>query len=607
MGSFRFNGPISGSILNNPLGDARFYEHNGQITLASDGGQGVVTLSTAANQTATLAHRAPIGVNVPSQNVTLGGRVITISDQDLAAVQNSRSDNSLTLHSSNTGQYADRFEAVQLQTGNTGLVVLADTTGNGLATFQIANNGRLMEQNQLAAQQAVFTDQISALSVATVGRDSFVLAASASNHSITAYAVSPNGTLSPASTLGAQQFLPIATPQDMATVSLQRQSFVVLASAGTGSLTVLSLDSAGVLSPVDQVTDSLNTRFQGAQILETLTHQGNAYVIAAGQDNGLSLFRILGDGHLVHLVHLVHLDTMADQLNTPINSIIDIYVDIIGGDVQLFNVSGSEAGIGHFTLSLSTTSSAQADVLFAQDTGQALNGGAGDDLLRDGAGVDQLTGGTGADTFMLIGDGGTDRITDFELGQDHLDLSHWAGFAHVQQLTVTNTATGAILSFNNEQLVVDSANGLSLSATDFTNANVIALPQTDLSATLAAETSFTVSHQALTTGLTGQHNWAVQTHTAAAVYAAQQMAGQTAATASSDSFVFLPQGMPLATELEATIDTLALQNIQGLLDEGSDQTPTSGPAQATLISAAAEFRIANYDAADINQFVFFQS
>lgn len=99
----------------------------------------------------------------------------------------------------------------------------------------------------------------------------------------------------------------------------------------------------------------------------------------------------------------------------------------------------------------------------------------------------------------------------------------------------------------------------------------------------------------------------MQTHTAAAVYPAQQMAGQTAATASSDSFVFLPQGMPLATELEATIDTLALQNIQGLLDEGSDQTPTAGPAQATLISAAAEFRIANYDAADIDQFVFFKS
>jgi 6-phosphogluconolactonase (cycloisomerase 2 family) len=108
----------------------------------------------------------------------------------------------------------------------------------------------------------------------TRGSDSFLLAASASNHSITAYAVSSNSTLSPASTLDAQQFLPIATPQDMTTVSFQGQSYVVLASASTGSLSVLTLDSSGILSPVDQVTDSLNTRFQGAQILETFTHQG---------------------------------------------------------------------------------------------------------------------------------------------------------------------------------------------------------------------------------------------------------------------------------------------------------------------------------------------
>ena len=78
MGSFQYNGAISGSILNTPLGDARFYEHNGQITLASDGGHGVVTLAAAANQTAALAHSAPVSANAPSQNLTLGGRAITI-------------------------------------------------------------------------------------------------------------------------------------------------------------------------------------------------------------------------------------------------------------------------------------------------------------------------------------------------------------------------------------------------------------------------------------------------------------------------------------------------------------------------------------------------
>lgn len=35
MGRFQYNGAISGSILNTPLVNARFYEHFGQIILTS--------------------------------------------------------------------------------------------------------------------------------------------------------------------------------------------------------------------------------------------------------------------------------------------------------------------------------------------------------------------------------------------------------------------------------------------------------------------------------------------------------------------------------------------------------------------------------------------
>jgi hypothetical protein len=99
----------------------------------------------------------------------------------------SRSDSSLTLHSGTTGRYSDCLEAIHLQTGSTSLVVLADSTGNGLATFQVASDGTMVEQNELSTQQAAFTDQIFALSVVTRGSDSFLLASSASNHSIANY------------------------------------------------------------------------------------------------------------------------------------------------------------------------------------------------------------------------------------------------------------------------------------------------------------------------------------------------------------------------------------------------------------------------------------
>ncbi|WP_347823904.1 hypothetical protein [uncultured Planktomarina sp.] len=96
--------------------------------------------------TAALAHSAPVSAYAPSQNVTLGGRTITISDRDLAAVLTSRSDSSLSLHSGNTGRYSDRLEAMHMQTDSTSLVVLADSTGNGLATFQVARDGTMVEQ-----------------------------------------------------------------------------------------------------------------------------------------------------------------------------------------------------------------------------------------------------------------------------------------------------------------------------------------------------------------------------------------------------------------------------------------------------------------------------
>jgi Ca2+-binding RTX toxin-like protein len=51
-----------------------------------------------------------------------------------------------------------------------------------------------------------------------------------------------------------------------------------------------------------------------------------------------------------------------------------------------------------------------------------LSGGAGDDVLNGGAGSDKLAGGAGADIFVLNSLVGSDTITDFVSGTDHLNL-----------------------------------------------------------------------------------------------------------------------------------------------------------------------------------------
>ncbi|WP_247646181.1 M10 family metallopeptidase C-terminal domain-containing protein [Labrenzia sp. VG12] len=76
------------------------------------------------------------------------------------------------------------------------------------------------------------------------------------------------------------------------------------------------------------------------------------------------------------------------------------------------------------------------DRLLGGDGNDRLEGGDGADLLVDGAGSDVLIGGEGADIFVFLADGACDRIEDFEVGRDKIDLS-LAGITDFDQLVIT--------------------------------------------------------------------------------------------------------------------------------------------------------------------------
>jgi serralysin len=63
-----------------------------------------------------------------------------------------------------------------------------------------------------------------------------------------------------------------------------------------------------------------------------------------------------------------------------------------------------------------------------------LIAGGGDDLLVDGPGRDTMRGGPGADIFVFVSDGEPDRVENFELGIDRLDLSAFPGLYSVTSL-----------------------------------------------------------------------------------------------------------------------------------------------------------------------------
>lgn len=130
------------------------------------------------------------------------------------------------------------------------------------------------------------------------------------------------------------------------------------------------------------------------------------------------------------------------------------------GNDTLFGAAGVDAVDG----------GAGADLLFNGGGSDTVDGGAGSDTLWGGGGDDRLTGGTGADIFAFTSGNGNDTITDFDTGEDRLDLSDLeiADFAAFAALA-SDQAGGVLVSLDGDQSILLA--GLALA--DLTEQNLI--------------------------------------------------------------------------------------------------------------------------------------
>ena len=82
-----------------------------------------------------------------------------------------------------------------------------------------------------------------------------------------------------------------------------------------------------------------------------------------------------------------------------------------------------------------------------------ITGGADADTLDGGGGNDTLIGNGGPDTFHFGNHWGTDKITDFEIGKDVIDLRDVTGLNTLSQLNPTDTAQGLLLTFGTDSSI----------------------------------------------------------------------------------------------------------------------------------------------------------
>ena len=233
----------------------------------------------------------------------------------------------------------------------------------------------------------------------------------------------------------------------------------------------MQLRSDGSLGATDHVIDTKATRFGMLQSLEVITAGGFTYVLAGGGDDGITLFLLLPNGRL----HLM--DVLVDTAHIGLENVTAITTRQAGNRVDIFVASQISGGVS--TLAFDTSGNGQmltatsaggdliggarGDILIGGSGNDRIFGGNGADIIEDGAGSDTLTGGEGADRFILRADGASDTITDFEPGRDQLDLSGWPFLYDASQLTIQPTVTGAVITWRNEVLIIQTVLSMPLS------------------------------------------------------------------------------------------------------------------------------------------------
>lgn len=314
---------------------------------------------------------------------------------------------------------------------------------------------------------------ITAMISADIGLKNFLFAVSDSANRVYSYEVASSGALLAKGSLGAAEGLGLNTPTALEQVQIDGKTFLLVAAAGSSSISVMQVNPDGGLSPTDHVVDDLTSRFQSITSLDTITIDGRAYVVAGGADDGLSLFTLLPNGRLLHL------DSIEDQVNQSLNNVEAVALAHVAGQLQVFAGSATEAGLSQFTITLDrdgvehtapgigarVEGTGAGDLLRGGVGNDDLRGGGGDDILMDGAGQDMLWGGGGRDIFVLSGDGEADQIRDFQSGLDTIDLSDWSMLRSVAQLDISSITNGGLIQYGDESLRLYSLDGSALSVT----------------------------------------------------------------------------------------------------------------------------------------------
>jgi len=185
------------------------------------------------------------------------------------------------------------------------------------------------------------------------------------------------------------------------------------------------------------------------------------------------------------------IDATADSISVQLVSNSDLsYTDLNGITGSATSTDGSDVTTTVTNVKIETSdlnsNGEIADLFLEGDNSvNTIIGGEGDDVIFGGTGNDELTGGLGADTFIWTKgdvDSGVDTITDFNAGEDVLNLADLLSDGSHTIEGIENTTTGS----SHLQLDIKDSGGSVVQSIDLTDVAIVSTVEDTLQSLLSS-------------------------------------------------------------------------------------------------------------------------
>ncbi|MCC6008958.1 MAG: hypothetical protein JJU40_14990 [Rhodobacteraceae bacterium] len=356
-----------------------------------------------------------------------------------------------------------RFSAIEaVEVDGRALVIAARVGAPGIDAYRLLADGSLIHRQHFADREDNFLADVGAFATGSQGDRSFLFAASTTDAGVTAFQIRPTGDILELGSVGPADGLWISQATALEFVEVKGAGYLVVAAAGSGSLSTLRVNNFGEMILRDHVIDTQLTRFGGVSALTHVAMDERVMVIAAGNDGGITLFDMASDGNL--FLRSVHMSGGPASLLR----ITALAAEVVEGEIQLFVSTSTQPGVAQFTIDPGPLGAHIVgnnagnelrggpgnDLIEGRGGADVLIGGPGDDRLIDGPGPDIMVGGPGADIFTLIPDNHMDRILDFEPGIDRIDFSKYPGLYSMAQLGFSQHDFGVLIDAMGDRVLV---------------------------------------------------------------------------------------------------------------------------------------------------------